>query len=49
MGAELLGLILTSVRVKPSQRDTELTDEDRLLMTLSETWIQPCLKTRSLT
>lgn len=48
MGVEFLAFISTMMRVKPSQMNTELKDEDRFLMTLFKTWIQLGLKTPSL-
>lgn len=44
MEAELLGFIFSRMRVKRSQRKTELRNEDRVLRTLFDTWIQLCLK-----
>lgn len=44
-GVELMRFILTSMRVKGSQRKTELKkNEDRFLRTFFGTWIQLCLK-----
>lgn len=47
MGVELLKFILTSMRVKRSQRKPELRNEDRVLRTVFGTWIQLCLKATS--
>lgn len=47
MGMEFLGFIFTNIRVKRSQRKTELKNKDRVLRTLFNTWMQLHLKATS--